>query len=243
MKSDNRTRWVRERFGDIDKDTLGNISDVREITWPDIVEEHEINGRKLVYQMVKNIDTEAERVAEIYHNGIDEMVENGEYEWHHDPLAIIENVKSGDWNFYGAYLDGVLAEVLSLHIIRGQRTMHWVWGCVDPEYRGFGIIENISKYYDKVTESSGAQSCIAWMVTSHWHSQKAVEAAGYKPIGCFVGSEFFGGSDGHYYRANVIWYGKVYGNAAKHVQKWGSMKLTEKSQRLVNVVRELWEGE
>lgn len=241
MRLDKRNCWVRERFGDIDEAILGNIDDISEITWPKLVEEHKISGHTILLRMVDDINTEAKRVAEIYCNGIDEMAENGEYDWHHDPEAIIDQVQSGEWNFYGAYLDGTLIEVLSFHIIRGQRMMHWVWGCVDPAYRGLGVIQTLSKYYDRITELSGVQLGIAWMVTSHRHSQKAIEAVGYKPIGCFVGSEFFGGSDGQYYRANVIWYSKVYGEASKHVQTWESMKLTKKAQRLVNVVRELWE--
>ena len=158
MQPDKRNSWVGERFGEIEEDILGNIEDVKDMTWPQLVENHFIHGRRIVLRKIENIESEAERVAEIYRNGIDEMVENGEYEWHHDPQAIIERVQSGEWNFYGAYLDGTLVEVLSFHIVRGQRTMHWIWGCVDPAYRGLGIIKNLSKYYDKSHSLEGKLS-------------------------------------------------------------------------------------
>lgn len=144
--------------------------------------------------MVKDIEKSAERIAEIYRNGIDEMVGNSEYEWHHDSEEIIKKAKTGDWNFYGCYLDRELISVVSLHIIRGQRAIQWVWGAVDPVYRGKGVWQQMGVYLDLVTALSGAQMGFCWVATTHKYSQLSVEKAGYKPMGLFVGGEFMGGS-------------------------------------------------
>ena len=134
-----KKKWIRRRFGDIDEKILGRIEEVNEISWPDIEKEFEVNGNNLKFRMICDLEGSAERVAEIYRNGIDEIVGNIEYEWLHDPLGIIEKVQTGDWNIYGCYFKEKLIAAESLHIIRGQRTMQWVWGAVDPVYRGTGV--------------------------------------------------------------------------------------------------------
>lgn len=235
-----KTQWIGTRFGNIDEKILGQIKEVRDISWPDLVKEYEVNGHTLKYQMVRDIEESAERVADTYKNGINEMVGNSEYEWHHDPEEIKKKVRTGDWNFYGCYLDGKLIAVESMHIIRGQKAMQWVWGCVDPVYRGKGVWRHIGEYNDKLVQMSGAQMGIVWVATTHKYSQMAAEQAGYRPMGCFVGGEFLGGSDNRYYRQTVIWYGKLYGDGARHLQDWGTMELTENAEKLVTVVREFW---
>lgn len=237
-----RKEWIRKRFGNIDEKILGKTEEVRDISWPEIIKEYEVRGKKLKYQMVRDIEKSAERVAEIYRNGIDEIVENSEYEWHHIPEEIIKKVKTGDWNFYGCYFEGKLISVVSLHIIRGQRAIQWVWGAVDPIYRGKGVWHHMGEYLDSVTEMSGAQMGFFWVVTTHKYSQMSAEKAGYKPMGFFVGGEFMGGSDNRYYRQNVIYYGKLYGDGKKHLQKCETMELTEKAAKLVETVKELWTG-
>ena len=72
------------------------------------------------------------------------------------------------------------------------------------------------------------------------YSQLAVEKAGYRPMGFFIGGEFMGGSDNRYYRQNVIYYGKLYGNGKKYLQRYEMMELTEKAEKLVKTVKELW---
>lgn len=235
-----KKQWIRRRFGDIDQEILGRIEEVNEMSWPDIEKEFEVNGNNLRFRMIGDLEGSAERVAEIYRNGIDEIVGNIEYEWHHDPLGIIEKVQTGDWNIYGCYFKEKLISVASLHIIRGQRTLQWVWGAVDPVYRGLGVWQKMGEYLDAVTELSGAQMGIVWVVTTHKYSQIQVEGVGYRPIGCFIGGEFFGGSDNRYYRQNVIYYGKLYGDGKKHLQKWDTMQLTENSEKLAKIVREIW---
>lgn len=238
-----RHQWNKRRFGNVDEEILGEINKVKDIKWPDYEEEHEEQGNKLRYKKIKDIKRSAKRVSEIFTNGIDEMVGNCEYEWHHKPDELIKKAQSGDWNFYGCYFDDKLISVESMYIIRGQRIMQWVWGCVDPAYRKMGVWKYMGKYTDKVVELSGAQMGLVWVVTSHKMSQMTAEAAGYRPIGCFVGGEFFGGSDGRYYRQNVIWYGKLYGEATKRVQNWNDMILTERAEKLVKTVKELWTNE
>lgn len=235
-----KKQWIRRRFGDIDEEILGRIEEVNEMLWPDIEKEFEVNGNDLKFRMIRDLEGSAERVAEIYRNGIDEIVGNIEYEWLHDPLGIIEKVRTGGWNIYGCYFKEKLISVEALHIIRGQRTMQWVWGAVDPVYRGIGVWKKMGEYLDAVTELSGAQMGIVWVVTTHKYSQIQVEGVGYRQMGCFIGGEFFGGSDNRYYRQNVIYYGKLYGEGKKHLQRWDNMQLTENSEKLAKIVRELW---
>jgi|LGVF01.1.fsa_nt_gb hypothetical protein len=238
--SEQRKQWIRTRFGDMDEKILGQIKEVRDISWPDLVKEYEIKGHTLKWQMVRDIEKSAERIAEIYRNGIDEMVGNSEYEWHHNPEEIIDKVRTGDWNIYGCYCEGKLVSVLSAHIIRGQRAIRWIWGAVDPVYRGISVWHHLGEYLDLVTEMSGAQMGFFFVVTTHKYSQMTVEKAGYRPMGLFVGGEFMGGSDNRYYRQNVVYYCKLYGDGKKYLQKCDTMVLTEKAEKLVKVVKELW---
>jgi RimJ/RimL family protein N-acetyltransferase len=235
-----RRQWIRKRFGNIDDKILGQIKEANKITSPDILREYEVKGHTLKWQMVREIDISAERVAEIYRNGIDELVGNSEYEWHHNPEEIIKKVKTGDWNIYGCYYDEKLISVVSMHIIRGQRAIQWIWGAVDPVYRGLGVWHHSGEYLDLVTEKSGAQMGFFFVVTTHKYSQQSVEKAGFKPIGFFIGGEFMGGSDNRYYRQNVVYYGKLYGDGKKFIQKCETMELTEKAEELFKTVKKLW---
>jgi hypothetical protein len=235
-----RKQWIKKRFGNIDEEILGQIEETRDISWPDPVKECEVKGNKLKWQMVRDIEKSAERVAELYISGIDELAGNSEYEWHHNPEEIIKNVRTGDWNFYGCYCKGKLISAVSMHIIRGQRAIQWIWGVVDPFYRGKGVWHHMGEYLDLVTEMSGAQMGFFFVVTTHKYSQMSVEKAGYKPMGLFIGGEFMGGSDGRYYRQNVIYYGKLYGEAKEHLQKCETLELTDQAEKLVKTVKELW---
>ena len=67
----------------------------------------------------------------------------------------------------------------------------------------------------------------------------SVERAGY---GLFIEGEFMGGSDEHYYRQNVIYYGKLYGDGKKYIQDYDTMELTENAGKLVNTIKELWKS-
>lgn len=87
-----KKQWIRRRFGDIDEEILGRIEEVNEMSWPEIEKRFEVNGNNLKFRMIGDIEGSAKRVAEIYRNGIDEIVGNIEYEWLHVPLGIIEKV-------------------------------------------------------------------------------------------------------------------------------------------------------
>jgi hypothetical protein len=168
--------------------------------------------------MINEMDGSADRLAAIFMNGAYEMINKSEIEWHHRPTEIIEKVQTGDWNFYGNYWEGKLIAAESMHIIRGDRIMEWVWGCVDPVYRGMGVWQNIGVYNDLIVEMSGAQAGSVWVVTTHKYSQMSVEKAGYMPMGCFVGKRIYGGSDNRYCRHTVIHYAKLYGPGKRHLQ-------------------------
>jgi hypothetical protein len=235
-----RKKWVKRRFGNIDEAILGNVKDLEEMVWIDLVKSYPVEGRTLTYRMVREIETSADRIAEIFRNGAYEMINNSEIEWHQQPEQIIEKVRTGDWNFYGCFLEGSLIAVESMYFIRGDRTMEWVWGCVDPVYRGLGVWQNIGIYNDEIVEMSGAQVGSVWVVTTHKYSQMAVEKAGYLPTGCFLGKRLYGGADNRYYRATLIHYAKLYRIGRKHLQNWESMELTTKAAKVVNLVKELW---
>lgn len=239
MMQEQKKEWIRQRFGNVDEKILGNINEVKEIVFPEMAEDHHVNGNTLHYQML-DVNKYASRIAEIYRNAIDEMIGNSEYEWHHSAENIVEKVKTGNWCFYGCFLNGELIAVESMFIIRGQRAIQWVWGCVDPVYRGSGVWQNFGRFNDRMIEKSGAQMGIVWVATTHPYSQMTAESAGYKPIGCFIGGEFLGGSDGKYYRQNVIYYSKLYNDGLKYLQDFETMKLTPSAQKLVDTVKELW---
>ena len=152
--------------------------------------------------MVKDIEKSAERIAEIYRNGLDEIIGNSEYEWHLVPDEIIKKVRTGDWNFYGCYFNGILILAESFHIIRGQRSIQLVWAVVDPIYRGKGTWQPWHEYLDSLIKMSGAQMGFCFVVTTHKLSQIALEKIGYRPMGFFIGGEFMG-------EATVIIIGKM----------------------------------
>lgn len=238
---ESRHTWIRRRFGDLDEGILGNLADVGEIVWPDIVREYEVEGSLLTYRLISDIERSAERVAEIFRNGADEMVGNSEIDWHHHPETIIERVGSGDWNFYGCYAGEELIAAESMHAVRGDAMMEWVWGCVDPVHRGQGAMRNMGAFNDLVVGLSGAQIGAVWVVTTHPYSQMVAEQAGYVPMGCFIGKRLYGGSDGRYYRSTLILYAKLYGPGSEHLQSWESMRLTDKAAEVVGLIRGLWE--
>jgi hypothetical protein len=233
-----RNKWIKKRFGKMDEGVLGNVEDVVEITWPDIVREYEVKGNKLTYKLIKDIDASADRIAEIFNNGFYEMVHNTNKEWHLYSEKIVEKVGTGDYNFYGCYLGDELIAAESMAVHRGDRIMEWSSGCVDPVYRGNGVWRYIGLYNDLIVEKSGAHFGFVWVITSHRYSQMAAEKAGYVVMGCAPGMLFYGGVDKRYYRPVIIMYGKLYDAGRKHMQNWESVLLTEQSEKLVSLVRE-----
>lgn len=236
MTLDQRQQWIKKRFGDIDETILGKTEELTDMVWPDIVRKYSVKDKILTYCLISDIRNTAERIAEIYRNGAYEMTNNSEIEWHHHPDEIIRKVETRDWNFYGCYMDGKLIAVESMYMIRGDRAMEWVWGCVDPVHRGRGVWQHMGVYNDLVVEMSGAQVGSVWVVTTHKYSQMSVEKAGYMPMGCFIGKRLYGGSDNRYYRHTLIHYAKLYGKGKKHLQTRGSMQLTEKAAKLIDLV-------
>ncbi|ROS00178.1 hypothetical protein EDC56_2815 [Sinobacterium caligoides] len=233
----------KKRFGDVPSSCLGELKDVKEIQFPEVYKQYCVKGNDLVYKKIANVEEAAERIAYIYIHAIDEMVGNSDYEWHHDPASIIARYQTGDWAFYGIYLEGDLISVVSMFINRGQKYMQWVWGAVDPQYRGKGAWVHVGQYLDSVVEASGAQMGKVWCATTHCLSQRTAESAGYDLIALNHGGEFLGGSDGKYYRQNVAYYSKLYGDGAKHVQPDETMVLTPKTEKLFRLLKELNKAE
>lgn len=225
-----RTKWTGRRFGEVKN--LGKIKDVKTLVWPDI-KKIVIEGEDtLTYKLVDI--TEAERMAEIYRNGADEVNGNSDREWHCSIDGIIEKYNTGDWNFYGCYLNDLLVSVTSMFVFRGQKAIQWVMGTVDPLYRGRGVWRHMGEYLDEICRLSNAQIGFAWAVTTHPYSQMSLESAGYTPMGFFPGWSLYGGSDGQYYRTSAVLYGKVYDGS--HVQEESSVILTESARKIVEAV-------
>lgn len=234
-----KKKWDGIRFGQLDHTRFGDLSNCvpeEAMVWPDYLQTFvSTKGHTLLYKAA-DVEKEAERAAEIYRRGVDEMRGNSLYEWHLDARSIRERAGTGEFALWGTYEDGQLIAVNSTEFIRGQRAVHWIWGAVDPAHRGKGVWENIGLYIDKVIELSRAQYGMVWMVTTHVLSQRMAEKAGWKPVGVFPGGEFMGGSDGHYYRHTSVWYVKVYGDALKHVQSREDMLLTPNADRVAKAV-------
>lgn len=240
-----RKLWSKKRFGEVPEDILGSSKELKPMVWPKLVETYPLkSGQTANMRMLENIEDYAPRVAEIYQKAIDEMVGNTDYEWHHDPKQIVEKVRAGDtYRIYGYFLDKELIGVGSLCMLKGQRAIQWVWGAVDPDYRGAGMWKPVAEYNDKLIASSGAQMGLLWVATTHPFSQMSVEAVGYRPWGIFPGGEFLGGSDEKWYRQTVVWYAKPYGESAKNFLPWDKLKLTKSAQLLANQVQGLWKSE
>ncbi|MBI5443165.1 MAG: hypothetical protein HY900_18355 [Deltaproteobacteria bacterium] len=237
---EHRRTWVRRRFGELGDTALGRREDLALIVWPELERSYEVRGSTFTYRRLTDIEARAERVAEIFRRGADEMVGNPEIEWHQDPRGLVERTRTGEWGLYGIFLGNELIGAESLHLIRGDAAIEWVWACVDPPYRGRGAVRRAGEFNDLVVAQSGAELGLVWVVTTHRYTQMAAEQAGYVPMGCLVGKRLYGGSDGRYYRHTLILYGKLYGEGKTHLQSWESMTLTPQASRLVEVVRGMW---
>ena len=61
---------------------------------------------------------------------------------------------------------------------------------------------------------------------------------GWRPVGFYPGGELLGGSDGLFYRQNVVWYSKLFNDAALVTQSPEDAVLTEAAEHLAKVVLE-----
>lgn len=222
-----RKQLVMRRFGNIPEGVLRPRQEMPRMRFPDITEMYEVNHRQLLYKKL-DVNRWSGRIAEIYRRAIDEMVGVKHYEWHHHPEMIREKARSGDWAFYGVFLDQQLISVVSLFIHRSMYYIQWVWGCVDPEARGTGVWVNIGRYLDRVCRLSGAVYGRVWCATTHDLSQRTAESAGYVPHS--IDFEFLGGSDGLGYLQPVVYYMKVYDHGP--IMPRASMVMTDSVREL-----------
>lgn len=49
--SKQRKQWTGRRFGNIDEKILGQINEVKDISWPDLIKEYKVKGNILEYQI------------------------------------------------------------------------------------------------------------------------------------------------------------------------------------------------
>ena len=218
-----------KRFGYIPNDVLTPLGSLAEINFPNLKKSYEVKGNKLLYKKINNINKYARRIAEIYRNGIDEQAGIKHYEFHHNSEQIKEHRKTGDWAFYGVFKDNTLISVMSMFINRSMHYIQWVWGAVDPEYRGNGVWKYLGIFADKICELSGATYGRVWAATFHDLSLKTCEAAGYVPNS--VDLELLGGSDGLGYFQPVVFYIKIY--KKEHVLKKKDLVLTRRAKEII----------
>lgn len=64
------------------------------------------DGRLGEWRMVQRIEVHAERIAQLYREGIYELINHADYEWHTDPEEIIEKDREGIAKMYALFLDG-----------------------------------------------------------------------------------------------------------------------------------------
>ncbi len=227
-----------KRFGhDVFSRTLGEISELPELKFPDIERVFSPKGNYLTYKKIKD-PSDYERVAEIYRRSISEMC-GTECEWHHDPGKIEEMVKTGEWEFYGCYDQEELIACESMYINRGQRSMQWVWGAGHPDHLGKNVWAHIGEFNDELVAKSGALMGRVWVVTTHNKSQRTAERAGYIPMG--IDFYWLGGPDGKWYYQPILWYGKFYNVALEHLTSSDLMRLTENSKQLKEIVKKFEE--
>ncbi len=223
-----RRKYKQRRFGNVPGDILGNLTQLNEIKFPDITKMFSPKGNRLIYFKINNIQDAAEKISEIYRNAIDEMA-GIHYGWHHDPNEIVKRVSEGNWAFYGVKDQHEnLISVTSMYASMEMHYIQWVWGCVDPNFRGMGVWEYNGVYLDEICEKSGATYGRVWCATTHDLSQKCVESAGYSPHS--IDLEILGGSDGKFYFQNVVFYKKVY--REDHILSCDNMVLTPRVEKL-----------
>ena len=86
---------------------------------------------------------------------------------------------------------------------------------------------------------TGAQYGCAAVPTTHNITQRAVENSGWNPDGFLRGALFYGGTDGKYYRQNLVHYSKLFNNAENFVQAPEDMILTDKAAKMVKAVMDV----
>ena len=75
---DQRDKWIRKRFGNIDSSILGSVEELAPLTWPELERSYEVKGIPLLYKRVPVTEPYAERVADIFSQGAYEMIRNSE---------------------------------------------------------------------------------------------------------------------------------------------------------------------
>jgi GNAT superfamily N-acetyltransferase len=240
---DEKKQWDHQRFGHLDHTRLGRLETIPEsmVHWPvdHSMTFHSCKNRLLNYRMC-DVNKEAERIAEIYQAAIDEQQRNSDYEWHHSPHEIRQRVASGQYSIWGTYDVEEINQLIAVNSVEkmpGQRGLHWIWFAVHPSCRGRGVAENTGIFMDAMMEKSGSQYGCVWMASTHNLSQRMIERVpGWRPVGFFYGGELLGGTDGKFFRENVIWYSKLFNRAEAFTQSLEDMVLTKACKRIAKAV-------
>lgn len=205
------------------------------------------DGRDGEWRMVKDIEKYADRIAQLYREGVYEMQGQPDYEWHTRPSEIITKHQNGTAKIYAVFLDGDepdnIVQAISVTLIHGQRICWGIWSVVDPNMRGLGIMKYLGQFLSLIGEHSGCDLVKGWVVTTHTLSQRTLEEAGFLPIGYFPGGELFRGADGRCYRHNVIWYQKIFHRGFERVMTRDYERLLEDGlgARVAQFIQQIWD--
>eukprot|EP01135_Chromosphaera_perkinsii_P006043 Nk52_evm3s385 gene=Nk52_evmTU3s385 len=251
--ADERKTYDLKRFGSFKETKLGDQKECHpsSMQWPvDFEKEYTTRkGKTVVYKIMKVGEcpkcTGADRIALIARKAFDELHGNSEFEWLHNPSEIKRRLASGEYAICGVYekipevhcREGLpLIGILVGQLVKGERALHWLVGVIHPAHRGKGAWEFCGDFEDEVSKKVGVHFACARVPTTHTLTQQSHENAGFHIMGMWPGARFMGGSDGKYYRQNILHYGRLYGDGKAHQQHEDDMHLTEKAREFVKSV-------
>lgn len=243
-----RRQYKNKRFAIPDDAPFLRPQDKEPMVYPDVrLKVKTLDGREGEWRVVKDIERNAERIAQLYRAGIYEMINQPEYEWHIHPSEIIAKDQNGSAKIYAVFLEGDdphnIVQVLSTTLIQPQRICWGIWSTVDPDERGLGIMKYCGQFLSLIGEHCGCDLVNAWVVTHHTLSQRTLEEAGFLPIGYFPGGTLFAGANGKCYRHNVIWYQKMFHKGFERTMTRDYERLVKDGlgTRVVRFIQQIWD--
>jgi RimJ/RimL family protein N-acetyltransferase len=243
-----RRQYKNKRFAVPDDVPFLTPQDEEPMVYPDVrLKVKARDGREGEWRMVKNIERYAERISQLYREGVYEMINQPDYEWHIHPSEIIAKDQNGSAKMYAVFLGGDephnIVQALSTTLIQPHRICWGIWTTVDPDERGLGIMKYSGQFLSLIGEYSGCDLVKVSVVTYHTLSQRTLEEAGFLPIGYFPGGHLYGGADGKCYRHNIIWYQKMFPRGLERTMTRDYERLLEGGlgARVARFIQQIWD--
>jgi len=158
-----------------------------------------------------------------------------EYEWLHDPLDLIEKVGLATGTFMAALWGETHFSCIFTHYPRSEKYAVGM-GAVDPVYRGTGVWKKMGRNIlccDRIKRcpDGDRMGCDNTQIFPDPGWRSRIQANG-----CFIGGEFFGGSDNRYLQAECHLLRQTLQRWKEALQKLDNMQLTENSEKLAKIV-------